>query len=118
MSGEGEVLEVRVLPDVRAIAPQVMTRLGTRFSLYAQYARAALTWETESARSALAALRKLGRTSRGLSPDHYVHVARVFNAIVAEGEPHPVKALAQYFHTDISNASRWVKECRRRDLIE
>ena len=118
LSGEGEVLEVRVLPGSDPISPQVMTRIGTRFALYAQYARAALRWETESVRSTLASLRSLGRTSRGLPPDHYIQVARFYDALVAEGARHPVKALAEALHTDISNASRWRKECIRRGLID
>ena len=118
LSGEGEVLEVRVLPQTAPISPEIMARVGKRFSLYAQYARAAVQWNDQDVRETLKTLRGLGTTSRGLSDDHYVLVARVYKSLVAEGSSHPVKALGEQLHTDISNASRWIKEARRRGYIE
>jgi hypothetical protein len=64
------------------------------------------------------ALRDLGSTRRGLSPDHYRQVADQYAWLLAEGEKHPVKALGEMHHVTISAASRWIKEARRRGLID
>jgi hypothetical protein len=117
LSGAGDILEVQVLPDTDPVSPQAMQRIGTRFSLYAQYARAAMQWDRDNVRTTLATLRAFGKTSRGLPHDHYVQVAQVYNALIAEGAPHPVKALGEALYTDISNASRWKKEAVRRGLL-
>lgn len=116
-SGDTDVLEVRVLPHVKAVTPQALQHVGRRYSMYAQYAGATIKFDGADVRGTLATLRQAGKTSRGLSQDHYVLVAHQYNALVAEGHPYPVKALGEVLYTDISNASRWVKEAKRRGLI-
>jgi hypothetical protein len=59
----------------------------------------------------------MGATRRGLDADFYKLVAESYKALVAEGEEHPVKALAEMQPVDISTASRWIKEARRRGFI-
>lgn len=122
-SGEGDVLEVRVLPDTHPVSADVMSRIGRGMATYMQYARSSIRFDAsekdiEGLRSRLETIRRFGKTSRGLPEDHYRLVAGIFNSLVAEGSPHPVTALGKALHTDISNASRWVKEARRRGLIQ
>ena len=69
-------------------------------------------------RAAVDALREVGRPGRGLSPEFFRLIAHHYNAFVAEGEKHPVKALSEYHHVTISAASRWVTEAKRRGLID
>jgi hypothetical protein len=52
-----------------------------------------------------------------IPPDFYWVIAANYRALVAGGEPHPVKALAAQHHVTISAASRWLKEARRRGLV-
>jgi transposase len=64
------------------------------------------------------ALREMGATKRGLGDYVYRVVAESYKAIVLEGEQHPVKALAEMHIVDISTASRWISEAKRRGLID
>ena len=114
LSGEGPVREVRVLPEEGTLEPSVMGRLGPRMPMYVSYARAAIQMDQENAAAAAEGLRASGTTRRGLGPDFYRLVANQYNALVAEGEPHPVKTLAEMHHVTISAASRWIKGARQR----
>ncbi len=115
-SGEAELLELRLEPDDGTrFEPW---RLVPRLPLYLQYARATLAHRHDDVSAALRALRELGATRRGLGDDFYSLVAQSYEALVAEGERHPVKALAEMQPVDISTASRWIKEARGRGLIK
>jgi hypothetical protein len=96
----------------------VLRRLVPQAPLYLQYARAAMSADEENWVGALEALRTVDRPGRGWSDESYKVVAASYAAIIAEGEPHPVKALAEMHHVSISAASRWIKEARRRGLID
>ena len=60
----------------------------------------------------------MGTPGRGLGPDFYRAIGEHYNALVAEGERHPVKTLGEIHHVTISAASRWLKEARRRGFLE
>jgi hypothetical protein len=100
------------LTKARHFFPQV--------NLYLAVARASMSWDFGDARAAAELLRQIGRPGRGLSDDFYRLIAGQYKALVAEGERHPVKALAaiQPGKTNISTASRWIKEAKRRGLID
>jgi hypothetical protein len=115
---QGPLRELRLLPDSAELKPRVMRQFASQSPLYVQYARAAMTENDDDWRGSLQALRELGATRRGLGDEFYKLVAQTYRALVAAGEPHPVKALAEMQPVDISTASRWIKEARRRDLIE
>jgi hypothetical protein len=114
-AGESELLELRLEPDNGT--PFEPWRLVPRLPLYLQYARATLADRRDDMAAALRALRDAGATRRGLGDDFDSLVAQSYGALVAEGERHPVKALAEMQPVDISTASRWIKEARRRGLI-
>jgi len=115
---QGPVLELSVLPDTAELSPQVLREFMPRAPLFLLYARAAMSEKTEEWLASSRALRDLGSTRRGLTPEFYRLIALNYEALVAEGEPHPVKALAAMHDSTISSASRWLKEARRRGLIE
>ena len=68
-------------------------------------------------RDSAEALRALSGPGRGLTDEFYKRIGETYNALVAEGEPHPVKALSEIHHGTISAGSRWIKEARRRGFI-
>jgi len=49
-----------------------------------------------------------------LSVDFIKLVAQQYEALVAEGDPHPIKSLGELYHVTPSPASRWIS--RARDL--
>jgi hypothetical protein len=114
-SGESKLLEVQLLPRKRE--PFEPWKLMPRLPLLMQYARASLAHRGDDIDATLRALRAVGAPRRGHSPDFYLAVAKSYEALRAEGELHPVKALAKSQPVDISTASRWIKEARRRGLI-
>jgi hypothetical protein len=118
LSGEGPVLEIRLLPDTEALEPKVMRQLIPRAPLYAQYAPAAIKCDREDVRGMIEALRHVGGPRRGLSEKFYEIIAGQYRSLVGEGEKHPVKALGQMHNASISAASKWLKEARRRGLID
>jgi hypothetical protein len=85
--------------------------------LHTRYARASLTWKHEGAAAALRALQGVDERRRGLSDDRLRVVAEIYEGLVAEGERHPVKALAAMQHVDKSTASRWITAARQRGLL-
>lgn len=115
---QGPLRELRLLPDSAELEPSVVRRFAPQAPLYVQYARAAMTDDDEGWVGSLQALREIGATRRGLGDEFFKVVARGYTALVAEGEPHPVKALAEMHHVVISTASRWIKEARRRGYIQ
>ena len=115
---QGPVLELSVLPDAVELSPQVLREFMPRAPLFLLYARAAMSENREEWRAASRALRDLGSTRRGLTPEFYRLIALNYKALLAEGEPHPVKALAAMHNATISSASRWIKEAKRLELIE
>lgn len=114
---QGPVREVRILPDTKNLEPRTLRQLLPKAPVYIQYARAAMSDNVEAWRSSAQALRKVGATRRGLGEDFYRVIAESHAALLAEGEPHPVKALADMHQVGISTASRWIKEARRQGLI-
>lgn len=126
--GEGDIQELRVLPDTETLKPRVLRQFAPNAETYLQYARAAMQllgrpegtpeerWE--KFRGAGEAFREISGPGRGHPPGFFRVVAMTYNALVAEGEPHPVKALSEKHHVKISTASRWITEARRRKLIE
>ena len=112
------MLEIRVLPDTEALEPAVMRQLGPRMPLYVSYARAAIQMGLKNADAAAQSFAPSGLPGRGEGRTSIKVIADQYNALVAEGERHPVKALAEIHHVTISAASRWIKEARERDLID
>jgi hypothetical protein len=115
-TGTAPLLEVRLEPPA-STGPYEPVRLMPRLPFYLQYARATLAHNHDDVAAALRALRQLSSTRRGLSDDFVRLVAQDYTARVAEGEPHPVKALAEAQGVDKSTASRWITEARRRGFI-
>lgn len=118
LSGEGPLRELRLLPAEEQLEPKVLRRFAPQSPLYLQYARAAIQVKREDMRSALLGLRAVGATRRGLGADFFKIIATNYEALIAEGEPHPVTALAAMHSVTISSASRWIKEAKQRGLIK
>jgi hypothetical protein len=127
ITAEGDVQELRLLPDTETLKPKVLRQFAPNADVYLAFARAAMRKPdpeagTPEARyqkfaDAAAALRQIAGPGRGLTDEFYRTIATNFEALVAEGEPHPVKALGENNHVTISAASRWVKEARRRGYL-
>jgi hypothetical protein len=115
-----------VLPGTDRLEPKVLRRFAPQAEQYLAYARAAMqlfgpegTPESrwERFRSAGQTLREIGGPGRGLSDEFYRRIAQNYEALTAEGEPHPVKALSEIHHVTISAASRWIKGAKLRGYI-
>ena len=126
-NGEGQLQELRLLPGTKNLRPRVLADFVPRAERYLAYARATMrilgpegTPETrmQQYRGAAKALREISGPGRGLSDQFYRLVADNYNELVAEGEPHPVKALSKIHNVTIGAASRWISEARRRKLIK
>ena len=113
--GEGPLQELRLLPDAEELKPRILRRFAPQAELYLAYARAGM--RMEDVQAAAAALREAGGPGRGHGGEFYRKIATNYRALTAEGEPHPVKALAEIHHVSISAASRWITEARRRGYI-
>jgi hypothetical protein len=128
--GEGDVQEIRLLPDSKPLQPRVLRQFAPRAELYLAYARSAMRilrpeetvegrrGKWESFRNSAEALREIAGPGRGLPPEFYKSIGEEHRALVTEGEPHPVKTLGENHHVTISAASRWLKEARRRGYVE
>ena len=125
-AGEGEVQELRLLPDTKTLEPKVLRQFAPQAELYLAYARAAMRLfgpkgtpeiRHENLAASAAALRQIAGPGRGLSDEFYRTIAKNYEALTSEGEPHPVKALSEIHHVTIGAASRWVKGARDRGLI-
>lgn len=115
---QGPLRELRLLPGDDDLEPTAVRRLAPKAPLYIAYARAAMSSDDAAWTGTIQALRMLGRPGRGLSDEFYRVVASSYQALVVEGEPHPVKALGEMHNVTISAASRWVKEARLRGYID
>jgi len=124
--GEGHVQELRLLPGAETLGPRVLRGFAPQAELYLAFARAAMrvfgpegTPETrrDDLRGAAQALREIAGPGKGLSDEFYRTIAMQYTALVAGGEPHPVKALGASHHVTISAASRWIKGARDRDFL-
>jgi hypothetical protein len=126
VAGEGQIQELRLLPGTETLTPRVLRGFAPQAELYLAVARSAMrvfgpegTPETrrDDFRGAVQALREISGPGRGHPDEHYRVIARHYQALVAGGEPHPVKALGESHHVTISAASRWITEARRRGYI-
>lgn len=117
-TGDGNILELRLRPAAEKLEPRVLRRFAPDAEHYVALARAALRWKHEDARGAVEALRSIGRPGRGLTDAFYRTIAWEYDTLLAEGEQHPVKAISEKHHVTISAASRWLKEARRRGLVD
>ena len=115
---EGPLLEVRILPDTKELAPRTLREFLPKASQYVRYARAVLTNDKDVWRSSAQALRQVGATRRAAWARTSIASSRkTTRPGIAEGEPYPVKALADMHQVGISTASRWVKGARDAKLI-
>jgi hypothetical protein len=119
LSGEGPVLEQRLLPDgPGGLEPHKLREFVPRSPLYVSYARAAIQFRRGDALQAAAHLRDVGGPGRGHTDEFYRLIARDYKTLLDEGEKHPVKALAAMHHVVISAASRWLSVARGKGLID
>jgi len=126
-AGEGDIQELRLLPGTADLRPRVLREFAPDAEQYLAFARAAMRIfgpegtpeeRDENFRAAADVLRHIAGPRRGLSDEFYKVIATSYASLVAAGEPHPVKALHKKHHVTMSAASRWLKEARRRGLIE
>jgi hypothetical protein len=115
-TGEASPVEIRLEPHEGSEVFDPW-RLMPKLPLYVSYAKAALAWNEEDVRRTLSALRSAGTSRRGLGDQFYRTVAEAYKSLLDEGERHPVKALAGMQPVDISTASRWISEARRRGYL-
>jgi hypothetical protein len=115
-SGDGEGGDSGT-PDAR-LDPGYVTRVATSLSLYKQYARATILWDHGDATRALAILRNIGATRRGLPSSWFRRIAEEYNRRLDAGERAPVTAIAGAHGVYKSTASRWIKEAKRRGYIQ
>src|SRR5690349_17253960 len=94
-SGEGELLELRLLPGFEPLTPTVLRRFMPRAPLFLECARRLLQHRFDDAEEAMRALREIGATRRGYSDDFIRIIGKEHRALVAEGERYPIKALAE-----------------------
>jgi len=125
-SGEGDLRELRLRPGTEELRPRALRGFAPEAEVYLAYARAAMrilgpegTPESrmENFRRAAAALRQIAGPGRRLTDGFYRTIAANYDALVNEGEPHPIKALSEIHNVTIGAASRWVSEAKRRKLI-
>jgi hypothetical protein len=131
--GEGLVQELRVLPGDLELEPKALRHFAPSAEVYLAYARSTMQLfgtTAEEARSEEAAQARIQRSrdaalalatvagpGRRHTPAFYRAIANTFEALVAEGEPHPIKTIAEMHHVGISAASKWVSEARRRGYL-
>jgi len=102
----------------RDLGPAQFARLARWLPMYIDYARAEIEWNRGDAARALEMLRtEAGKSRRGLSDKFYMEIAAEYEALVQEGDPHPIKSMAAKRPVHKSRASRWVKEARSRGYI-
>ena len=116
-TSEALLLEVRLTPPESG-EPFEPSRAMVRLPLHIRYARASLRHDRADKVAALRALRDVDVTRRGLSNDLLRAVALTYDSLIAEGEPHPVKALAAMHGVNKSTASRWVSAARSRGFLD
>jgi hypothetical protein len=125
-AGEGPLQELRVYPDADPLEPRVLRRFSPHAEIYVAFARSAMrilkpegTRESRHADfiGAAEALQQIAGPGRGLSDAFYATIARHYEALVSEGEQHPIKTLSESHSVTISAASRWVKGARDRGYL-
>ncbi len=126
-AGAGALWKVEVLPEGETLEARDVRQFVPQFNFYLAYARAAMRilgsmegspeerWE-EYARS-IEPLRQLGGPGRSLPDGFYRRIADNYRDLIADGEKHPVKALAEAHHVTIGAASRWIKGARDRQYL-
>ena len=127
VAGKGPVQEIWLRPDTQPLEAGAL-RLMPSSAVYFQHARAAMALlgsregtpaqHLQHFRETLEPFRKAAGPGRGLSDGFYRLLGEQHKALVAEGELRPVTAIAEIHGVTISAASRWLKEARRRGLIE
>jgi hypothetical protein len=126
-AGEGNLQELRLLPGTEDLRPRVLRQFAPDAEQYLAFAQAAMRIfgpegtpeeREQNFRDRADVLRRIAGPRRELSNGFYKVIASSYAALVAEGEPHPVKALGEKHHVTISAASRWLKEARRRGLLD
>jgi hypothetical protein len=106
----------RLTEDPVRLDPVALQRIASNYASYVELARHTIVLEQEGMSGALRRLRP-GRKPARLTDDFYRLVAADFRTR-REGTSAPLKELAAAHHVDISTASRWVKEARRRGHLE
>lgn len=110
--------EIRLLPDGKKhLDPLKAREFIPRIESYLAVARAMLDWEFAEAREGAELLRQVSRPGRGHSDDFFRLVSIEFEQLVEAGERAPVKAIAKKHSVEISAASRWLTEARRRGYL-
>lgn len=107
---------VTLATDPEPLDPVAVQRIASNYASYLELARHAIVLEEEGIDGAIRRLRP-GRKPARLTDDFYRLIAEDFRARRDVGGA-PVKELAAAHHVDISTASRWVKEARKRGFLE
>lgn len=107
---------VRLEEEPEPLDPVAVQRIASNYASYLELARHAIVLEREGIDGAIRRLRP-GRKPARLTDDFYRLVAADFRAR-RESTTAPLKELAAAHHVDVSTASRWVKEARRRGHLE
>lgn len=106
------------LGEEAGLQPAEFARLARNLPRYVDYARASIEWEWGDRDRALETLRKeAGKTRRGLPDRFYREIAAEYEQLLRDGDPHPLKTIADARPVHKSRASRWVKEARQRGYI-
>jgi hypothetical protein len=107
---------IQLAEEPEPLDPVALKRIANNYVSYLEFARHAIVLEQEGMTGALRRLRP-GRKPARLTDDFYRLIADDFRAR-REGTSAPLKELAGAHHVDVSTASRWVKEARRRGYLE
>jgi hypothetical protein len=100
----------RELPEVpAAIDPVAVQRIAEAYANWAEYARLAIVVDEEGEANAIRRLRGPGRKPARLDPDFYRLLADEYRAHRSTGRPG--RALAEKYHVNPSQVTRWVKKC-------
>jgi len=102
--------------EPEALDPVSVQRIAKNYVHYLELARQAIVLDQEGIGGAIRRLRP-GRKAARLTDDFYRLVADDF-AARQQASSAPMRELAEAHHVDISTASRWVKEARRRGFLE
>jgi len=107
---------VPLAEEPEPLDPIAVQRIASNYASYLEVARHAIVLDQEGMTGAIQRLRP-GRKPARLTDDFYRLIADDFRAR-REVTSAPLKELAAAQHVDISTASRWVKEARRRGYLE
>jgi hypothetical protein len=126
--GEGPLASVELLPDREQLDTTALQKFIPMAGLYLSHARAALRLlggedfgtaaeRLDTYKRSMVPLRQLGGPGRPLPDDFFRRIADSYRELVADGEKHPVKAIAKLNSVTIGAASRWVKGARDRGFL-